>query len=256
MLPSLFIAHGTPLLVLETGGYAKVLTELSSKFERPKGIVIISSHWEYAAQTITAVENFELYHDFNGFPQEIYDNKYPAKGDLELTKRVKALFDEHGIYNTIDYTRKLDSSCYIPLQKMYPEADIPVVMLSINTHMILKKQYEIGQALESLRNEGILIIGSGGTVHNPELLNFGAKEPTAWSVEFDDWLAERVADWNMDDLFNYVSKAPHAKKAAPRNEHIIPLLIVMGAADSHRVSKLLHRDYRFGTLSRIIWQFG
>lgn len=256
MLPSLFIAHGTPLLGLETGGYAKVLSELSSRFPKPRGIVIFSSHWEYPAQSITAVDTFELFHDFTGFPRELYENKYPVHGDIELTKRLKDLFTERKIYTSIDPTRSMDSSCYIPLQKMYPEADVPVVMLSINAHMSMSKQYDIGQALVPLRSEDILIIGSGGTVHNPEMLDFEATEPVDWAAEYDDWLVERVADWNYAELFQYAQNAPNARLAAPRSEHMIPLFLAMGAADDVRTSELVHRSYRFGSMSRIIWQFG
>lgn len=256
MLPSLFVAHGAPILALETGGYAKTLSELSNEFERPSGIVIYSSHWEYPAQTISGVEKFEMNHDFNGFPQDLYDIHYPAHGDMELTKKVKALFDEQKIYNLIDYNRKMDSSCWVVLRQMYPEANIPVVMLSINAHMVMEKQYEIGKTLQSLRDENILIIGSGGTVHNPELLIFEQKEPVTWAVEYDDWLEEQVAAWDLEKLFDYIGQAPNAKKAAPRSEHMIPLFLAMGAADNARTSKLLHRSYRFGSLSRMIWQFG
>lgn len=256
MLPSLFIAHGAPTLAIETNGYTEFLKQLSGELPRPKAVVIFSAHWETPVQAVSHVQTHETIHDFYGFPEEMYRIQYPARGDYELADRVQALLTAEGIASVTDAQRGLDHGAWVVLRMLYPEADIPVVGLSVNPQLSPEEQYRIGQALAPLRQEDVLIIGSGGTVHNLRRINWQANRADDWAVGFDDWLAERLDKWDTGQLFQYETLAPHAREAVPRNEHFIPLLYAMGAADDDRQARLLYREYQFGSLSLVAWQFG
>ncbi|GEN32558.1 dioxygenase [Aneurinibacillus danicus] len=255
MMPSLFIAHGAPTLVLEDNGYTKMLQELRTKLPRPRAIVLFSAHWEAPVQTVSAVEKYDMIYDFYGFPEEMYKIVYPAKGEKALAEKVRTLLDTQEIASRADTERGMDHGAWVVLRLVYPQADIPVVVLSVNPNLSAAEQYRIGQALSPLRKDGVMFIGSGGTVHNLRRINWRSTEAEEWAVKFDDWLGEKIGKWDTEALFAYETQAPHAKEAVPRNEHFIPLLLAMGAADDGRNGTLLHREYQYGNLSLICWKF-
>jgi 4,5-DOPA dioxygenase extradiol len=205
---------------------------------------------------IGSAPQYETMYDFYGFPEEMYRLQYPAKGDLPLSLEILSLFQHEGISCELDDHRGLDHGAWVPLLLMYPGADIPVVTLSVHPNLAAEEQYRIGRALESLRERDVLILGSGGTVHNLRRLDWGQGQTQDWAVRFDEWLGERLETWNTEELFDYESRAPHAREAVPTREHFVPLLLAMGAADSERKAELLHREYPFGSLSLSCWQFG
>lgn len=256
MLPSLFIAHGAPTLAIESNEYTAFLAELANRYPKPKAIVIFSAHFETPVQAVGRVEAYETIHDFYGFPEEMYRLRYPAKGDLALADRVKALLDDQQIPTQLNEQRGLDHGAWVILRLLYPAADVPVISMSVNPFLTPEEQYRIGKALSALRREDILIIGSGGTVHNLRQINWNASQPDAWAVAFDDWLIDRLQKWDTAELFDYETKAPHARQAVPRNEHFVPLFYAMGAADDSPSAQLLYRSYQFGSLSLTCWQFG
>ncbi|GIM46678.1 dioxygenase [Collibacillus ludicampi] len=256
MLPSFFLAHGAPTLVLENNEYTKFLRDLANELQRPKGIVLFSAHWEEPIQSISGVETYDMIYDFYGFPDEMYQITYPATGNKQMTKEIQALLTAQGIPSRIDEKRGLDHGAWVILRLMYPDADIPVTTLSVNPALPPQEQYQIGRALASLRDKDILIIGSGGTVHNLRRLEWNGTHPNEWAVAFDRWLANQLEEWDLESLFQYENRAPYAKDAVPRNEHFIPLLIAMGAANDQRKANLLYQNYQYGTLSLSCWQFG
>lgn len=255
MTSSLFLAHGSPMLVIEEHAYTRYLKKLADSMPRPKAIVIFTAHWESPVQLISGAPVYETIYDFYGFPDELYQMTYPAKGDLALAKKIAGLFADAGIPSEIDHQRGLDHGAWSVLKLLYPEADIPVIALSVNPSLSNEKQYEIGKALASLRKEEVLIIGSGGTVHNLRRIAWDSTEAEDWAVQFDDWFREQLSTWNLEQVFQYESLAPHAQLAVPRNEHFVPLLLAMGTADETRQANLLHRSYQLGTLSLSAWQF-
>lgn len=255
MLPSLFIAHGSPDIVLQDDDYTNFLKKLKDKIEKPKAIVIFTAHWENKIQSIGGVSEYNLIYDFGGFSKELYEVKYHGNGDPKLALNIKWILKENGIESIIDDKRGLDHGSWSILKLMYPKGDIPIVQLSVNPYLSNEEQYKIGKSLESLKEEGVLIIGSGGTVHNLLALKFYGKTSDDWAVKFDDFIKDKIEKWDMESLFKYESLAPNAKKAVPRNEHFIPLILAMGAGDSARQGKLLYRDYQFGNLSRCVWMF-
>jgi len=257
MIPSFFIAHGAPSLALDNNDYTAFLNNLAADTPNPRAIVLFSAHWESREQQVSASPQYETIYDFSGFQPELYQIQYPASGDPAIATEIQALLQQNKIPASIDTDRGLDHGAWVVLHLMYPAADIPVIVLSVNRHLSNAEQYQIGKALSALREKDILIIGSGGTVHNLRRLDWAASasNPTEWAVQFDGWLEEKLNVWDMESLFEYERLAPYAKEAVPTPEHLIPLLLVMGTGDSSRRASLLHRSYQFGSLSLSSWKF-
>ena len=250
----LFICHGSPEIAIQNNEYTRLLQELGKRV-RPKAIVIFTAHWESHILTISSTDDtYDMIYDFGGFPRELYSIKYPAKGSSTIASRLQSMLDNRGIQTRIDENRGLDHGSWVVLKHMYPEADIPVIQVSVNPELPPEKQYEIGQAIQQLGEEDVLVVGSGATVHNLLTVDFEATESEAWAAEFDDWLIEKVQKKDMASLFEYRQLAPHAKKAVPREEHFAPLFIVLGCRLDEITPKLLHRSYDYGTLSYICFE--
>ncbi|WP_028563742.1 DODA-type extradiol aromatic ring-opening family dioxygenase [Paenibacillus pinihumi] len=255
MIPSYFFAHGAPSIVLEHNGYTELMKNFAGETPKPKAIVLFSAHWEQPVQTVSTADQYSTIYDFGGFQDELYRMTYPAKGEQALSSQIQELFAEHGIESQSDNERGLDHGAWAVLKLLYPEADIPVVALSVNRHLTNAQQYEIGKALSKLREQDVLIIGSGGTVHNLRRLDWRADGVDEWAGEFDNWLQSKLEAWDTEALFNYRELAPYAAEAVPTNEHFIPLLLAMGSGDAKRQAKLVHRSYQYGNLSLSCWQF-
>lgn len=258
MIPTLFIAHGAPLLAMEDNDYTQFLGRLGQELPRPKAIVVFSAHWVAGTQHVSEVAEYDTIYDFGGFPDALYQIKYPAKGSQQIAKQIADLFRGNGIPFEVDTKRGLDHGAWVILRLLYPNADIPVVAMSVNPRLLPEEQYKIGQSLQKLRADDVLIIGSGGTVHNLHAVQFQDNSISAWALEFDQWLETYLKEWDLDSLYRYDTLAPNASLAVPRygNEHFIPLFYAMGAADDVRKATLLHRSYRYGNLSHSVWQFG
>ncbi|MEK3719335.1 dioxygenase family protein [Paenibacillus sp. FSL H8-0034] len=256
MIPSFFMAHGAPSLALEQNDYTALLKNFAADYPRPRAIVLFSAHWESREQQVSASSApYETIYDFSGFQPELYQVQYPASGDPELAKEIQTLFQQEQIPVSLDSERGLDHGAWVLLHLIYPAAHIPVIALSVNRHLSNAEQYRIGKALASLREKDILIIGSGGTVHNLRRLEWGASQTTDWAAQFDGWLEEKLNAWDLDSLFQYEQLAPYAKEAVPTPEHFIPLLLAMGTGDANRTASLMHRSYQYGNLSLSCWKF-
>jgi 4,5-DOPA dioxygenase extradiol len=256
MVPSLFVCHGSPMLAIEDNDYTRSLQE-TGKRVKPKAVVIFTAHWENDLTTISFKDDtYETIYDFGGFPEELYQIQYPAKGSIFIASLIEERLKMNGIETRRDEKRGLDHGSWVVLSHLYPNADIPVVQISINPYLSPKEQYKIGQALQGLGKEDILIIGSGGTSHNLRTVKWGQNPaPEPWTVEFDDWLIDKIKRRDLDSLFNFDQLAPHARLAVPRAEHFVPLFIAMGSGDQSKQPKLLHRSYDLGTLSLILLEF-
>jgi len=226
--PSLFIGHGAPLL-LDDPIWSGQLEKWSSELTRPSAILIVSAHWESAPLSLSSIEpSTPLIYDFGGFDPKFYNLQYTAPVAPELASRITALMGESVVTQT---KRGLDHGAYVPLLKMYPEADIPVLQMSIPTHDP-EKLFEIGRKLAPLRDEGVLIIGSGFLTHGlPYLRDWSIDAtPPGWSLEFDLWAKEVLERGAIDELMDYVSRAPGMPYAHPTLEHFAPIFITLGTA--------------------------
>jgi 4,5-DOPA dioxygenase extradiol len=259
MMPALFVAHGSPQMAIEDNLYTQFLNQLGKTLGKPRAIVLFSAHWEAPMQHVSDVDAYEMIYDFWGFPDSLYQIRYPAKGHHALAEEIESLLIEHGVPFNRESKRGLDHGAWVVLRLMYPNADIPVIAMSVNPALTSEEQYQIGMALSSLRAKDVLIIGSGGTVHNLRALRFDDNgKIDDWAIDFDEWLSENLLSWNLPSLFYYLTVAKAAKFAVPPHgtEHFIPIFYAMGAADDVQKAKLLHRSYRFGNLSQSVWQFG
>ena len=257
LMPVLFIAHGAPTIVIQKGQYPDFLAKIPETIKKPQAIVVFTAHWESEIQQISSVKNYETIYDFYGFPKEMYEMTYPAPGNTTIAKEIHELFKANGIKSELDEKRGLDHGAWTILRLMYPKADIPVIQLSVNPAASAEEAYKIGKALAPLREKDILIIGSGNTVHNLRILNRSEIDaPTEkWALEFDDWIAKQLKEWNTQELFAYEKKAPHIKKAVPTAEHFLPLVYSAGAADETKKANPIHRSSQFGNLTYFTWRF-
>lgn len=255
MYPTLFVTHGTPSLALENNAYTRFLRNVGILLPKPKAIVVISAHWESDIQLISSAMQLETMYDFFGFAEPLYELTYPAKGSLPLSLDIQQLLTAEGIRCELNDKRGLDHGAWSVLRFMYPEADVPVVALSVHTNRVPEEQYRIGRALMPLREKGIMILSSGGTVHNPAKLKWETTGGEDWAIQFDGWLAEHIQVWDLEALFDYERRAPYVADAVPTREHLLPLFIAMGAAHSNRKSRLLHQEYQNRTLSLTAWMF-
>ena len=226
--PALYIGHGAPLL-LDDPIWSGQLAQWANQLEKPKGILIVSAHWESAPLTIGSIsDNTPLIYDFGGFHPKYYNMQYNSPGAPELATKVKGLIGEP-VHE--DSKRGLDHGAWVPLKIMYPNADIPVLQMSIPTFNP-QKLFEIGKKLAPLREEGYLIVGSGFLTHGLPFLKEWTIEatPPGWSIEFDIWAKEVLERGAVDELMNYKSLAPGLPYAHPTVEHFAPIFITLGAA--------------------------
>jgi aromatic ring-opening dioxygenase catalytic subunit (LigB family) len=237
---------------------ATFLKSISARLpERPKAILIISAHWQTAEFSITASKQPDLIYDYYGFPEHTYSLTYPASGAPALAEKVSSLLTEAGVSNKQDAERGFDHGVFIPLKLMFPEADIPVVQLSLRHDLDPQAHLAAGQALASLRTEGVLIIGSGMSFHN--MRGYGDTSFTEPSERFDEWLTNTVeladSDKRLAALANW-KNAPHALDSHPlgAEEHLLPLMIAVGAAGRDKGQKIYSQQVLKTQLSA--FQFG
>lgn len=255
MIPSFFMAHGAPRIALEQNSYVDALKQVAKEFPQPRAIVLFSAHWEQPLQRISDIQSYETIHDFGGFSPELYQITYPAPGDPQLASKIATLLKAHNILYGFDTERGLDHGAWTILKRMYPDANIPVVAMSVNPAESPEEQYRIGRALAPLREKDVMIIGSGGTVHNLSTLRM-TDTVDPWAQAFEDWIEEKLEKWDLAALFSYEAEAPFAEQAVPTKEHLIPLFYAMGAADDEKKARRDHLFYQYGNLSYSLWRFG
>ncbi|MGN6287882.1 MAG: DODA-type extradiol aromatic ring-opening family dioxygenase [Sphingopyxis terrae] len=265
-LPSLFLSHGSPMMALEPSPARDFLAGLGARLPRPRAILVVSAHhdaqFEGGRATVTASSAPPTIHDFGNFPQALFDMRYPAPGDPALAQRTVDLLAAQGLAVAADPDRGLDHGAWVPLSLVYPKADIPVVQLSIASHAPPEWHYALGRALAPLRDEGVLLIGSGSITHNLRAL-FSARLPIdapapAWVTDFTDWVAGHMAANAVDDVLHAVERAPHGRDNHPTMDHILPLFVAMGAgteADGLHAARL-HASTTYGLLAMDVYAFG
>lgn len=255
MFPSLFISHGSPMLALEPGDSGPALARLAAEMPRPRAIVIVSAHWESAELLVNGNPQPETWHDFGGFPPALFAVQYPAKGMPEMAQHVVALLAASGLPARIDQERPLDHGVWVPLSLMYPQADIPVVQVSLPSRMGPAMQTRVGKALASLREEEVLVIGSGSITHNLRELDWhaGPESVEPWAKAFRDWMIEKLAADDDDALHDYRRLAPNAVRNHPSDEHLLPLYFARGAGGEFSIA---HQGFTMGALGMDIYRFG
>ncbi|MDR5866791.1 DODA-type extradiol aromatic ring-opening family dioxygenase [Halomonas koreensis] len=244
MLPSLFLSHGSPMLALTPTPAHEFLRELGRRL-RPAAVVVVSAHWESRRLMVSTSERPETLHDFGGFPRALFECQYPAPGEPHLARRLAREL------NAVPVERGLDHGAWVPLSLMFPEADIPVVSLSLPTAWSNAELVALGEKLAALREENVLIVGSGSLTH--DLMALDALEAPApdWVTAFGDWVHERLAADDRDALLDWQA-APRARDNHPSPEHFQPLLVAMGAGGP---AERLHHSVEHGVLAMDLYAF-
>ncbi len=257
MLPTLFLSHGAPTLPLMESPATSFLRGLGATLERPSAIVVASAHWETHQPEVTAVAVNDTIHDFYGFPKALYELTYPAPGDPALAERALGLLAEAGLPATLDTRRGLDHGAWVPLLLAWPDHDIPVLQVSIQSHLGPEHHEKLGAALAPLRAEGVLLVGSGSFTH--DLRRFRGQPvdaPVQPDVtEFATWMDAAIREGRNDDLLAYRKRAPHAVKNHPTDEHLLPLYVALGAAGPGARPERLHSSAQFSMLRMDAYAF-
>ena len=251
-MPTIFVSHGSPTLILEDVPARAFLASLGQVLPRPKAIVAVSAHWDTDVPAVSLAHRPETIHDFYGFPEALYRLRYAAPGAPELAERVAKLTGA-----AHDTHRGLDHGAWVPAMLGWPEADIPIFQLSVQPEQSPAHHIALGRKLSALREEDILVMGSGSATHNLRALVRGgeASEPEPWAQEFDDWLAEAVEKGDESALADYRAQAPNAIDAHPTDEHFLPLHVAYGAAGKGARGRALHRSFTLGNLSMASYAF-
>jgi 4,5-DOPA dioxygenase extradiol len=230
-LPSVFVSHGSPMHALHPGAAGDAWMALGRSLPRPKAILVSSAHWETNVPMLTGSARPETIHDFFGFPEPLYKLDYPAPGSMALAQQAQALLRQAGFTAAIDGTRGIDHGVWAPLLYMYPDADIPVVQLSVQPALGPRHHFNLGKALRELSGEGVLVIGSGHLTHNlRDWDRSGKAAPMPYALEFQAWVLEKIRKKDLDALVDYRSRSAHGVRAHPTDEHFLPLFVALGAA--------------------------
>ncbi|PAU52417.1 class III extradiol ring-cleavage dioxygenase [Pseudomonas sp. PICF141] len=255
MFPSLYISHGSPMLALEPGASGSALARLAAELPKPEAIVIVSAHWESSELLVSGNPRPETWHDFGGFPQALFAVQYPAPGNPQLAAEVVELLKADGLPARIDTQRPFDHGVWVPLSLMYPQADIPVVQVSLPTRGGPALQTRVGHALASLREHGVLLIGSGSITHNLRELDWhaGPESVEPWAKAFRDWMIEKLETNDEAALHDYRQQAPNAVRNHPSDEHLLPLYFARAAGGKFSVT---HQGFTMGALGMDIYRFG
>lgn len=266
-LPTLFLSHGSPLHATESGPAGDAWRGLGATLPKPRAILIASAHWESATPLVGGGERPATLHDFAGFPAALGTLRYPAPGSPALAQRAAALLKAAGHPASINACRGFDHGAWVPLRRMYPGADVPVVQLSIQPALGPEHHLQLGEALAPLVAEEVLVIGSGSITHNlrdwamaargadGHLGLAAAMAPLPYVDEFTAWLAPRLAAADRDAVLDYRARAPGAARAHPTDEHLLPLFVAWGAAGPGARGQRVHAGVDAAALAMDAYRF-
>lgn len=250
-MPLLFLGHGSPMNAIEDNEFTRSFRDISTKFERPKAILCVSAHWETQGTFVTAMEHPPTIHDFGGFPQALYNIQYPSPGSPELAIETKRLITSHPVGLTDKWG--LDHGAWSVIRHLYPDADIPVVQMSLDYHMGPKAHFELGKELAELRRKGVLIIGSGNLVHNLRMVAWDKMNEIGYGYAWAEEARTKMNDWilsgNYQPLIDYEKQGRALNLAIPSPDHFLPLLYVLALKDAKDDISLFNDQTLAGSLS-------
>lgn len=253
-LPSLFISHGAPDILNSAPKSVEAMRCLAHEFPRPKSILVVSAHWMENPVGVTGCGSLETIHDFSGFSPELHARQYTAHGDGDTVSAIRKLLESRGIELQVHEQRGIDHGAWIPLSIIYPDADIPVVQLSLPVG-VFADVAKIGKAIAPLRDEDVLIVGSGGSVHNLRRLK-PSGPPDSWALGFEQWLQETIECNHFQRIIEPGRFTTYYAIAHPTPEHLAPLVLAWAAGDATRPGKRLHEGFSYGNLGMSNYLFG
>lgn len=255
-MPALFLSHGSPMLALEDEPTTRFLRDLPKLLPKPAAIVVASAHWETDIPLVSGSPHPDTIHDFYGFPRELYTLRYRAPGAPDLAAKIKGLLGEADIEAAIDGKRGLDHGAWDPLIVMYPGADIPVLEISVQPARDAAWHYRVGEALAPLKDDNVLIVGSGNLTHNlNEAFRGHHPQTPEWVEAFAEWVAAKVEDDDIQSLLNWQRAAPHANRNHPTPEHFLPFFVALGAA-RNSPPRRLNKQLALGVLAMDAYVWG
>ena len=256
MLPTIFFGHGNPMNALASNSYTEAWRRIGQETPKPKAILSISAHWYVPETGVTVTTAPRTIHDFGGFPQELYQVQYPAPGDPALANRVRKLLAPLEV--KLDNSWGLDHGTWSVLRHVYPEADVPVVQLSIDETKPASFHFKIGKKLAPLRDEGVLIVGSGNLVHNLGTYAWGQhpRDPYDWAVRFENAAKEMILAGENNALVHYEALGPDAALSIPTPDHYLPLLYVLAARQQDELIRFPVEGVDGGSISMLAVQLG
>lgn len=254
--PSLFISHGAPTFAIEPGRAGAQLAALGRQLERPRAVVVVSPHWSTRGVKVTGAARPQTIHDFGGFDRKLYDIAYPASGDAALAQRIAALLSHAGWPASVDPQRGLDHGAWVPLLHLFPQADVPVLQVSMPVDLDAARALQLGRALAPLAAQGVLIVGSGSLTHNLYEFRAGGGAEAAYAREFTQWIRAAVRAGDTGRIVNALELAPHAQRAHPTTEHYLPLVVALGAAERNLPATVLDGGIVHGVLAMESYLFG
>ena len=257
-LPSLFLSHGSPMLALEDSPTGRFLDRLGGLLPLPRAIVVASAHFVHAHPTLTAAPRPGTIHDFGGFPEALYTLRYPAPGSPQLAQHAATLLKQAGHPASVNACRGLDHGAWVPLLRLYPAHDVPVVQLSVQPALGPEHHLRLGEALAPLVADGVLVIGSGHVTHNLRdwMGNRGGGETLPYAASFAAWLADTLAKRDDDTLLAYREQGPGGVRAHPSEEHFLPIYVAWGAAGRDAVATRVYRGFDGPALAMDAYAFG
>lgn len=255
---TLFVPHGAPTFALRPGAAGAAMVAASRALPLPRAIIIVSAHWDTAVPTVGFAERPETIYDFWGFPEELYTLRYPATGCREASNEVVAALKAAGMPVQEDATQGLDHGAWIPLRLMFPDADVPVIPLSIQSRGGPQQAYALGQALAPLAGKGFLVIASGNLTHSLRDYQVAARnggQTPIYVRQFTDWLADRLQAHDIPALLDYRRQAPGAVQAHPSDEHLLPLFVALGAGGNLPAVERLHAGIDDYVIAMDVYRF-
>lgn len=248
-LPALFVSHGAPLFATQPGKTGPALKRWAEQSPKPTSILVMSPHWMARTPLVMASPAPQTYHDFGGFPQELYELQYPAPGKPALAQEVVELLQAAGITTGLDSKRPFDHGTWVPLMHMFPQADVPVVQVALPAQWGPAEVFKLGQALQGLREQGVLVMGSGSMTHNLGEFFGGEREPDPYVGAFSRWVEDALTRGDIPALLDYRSLAPHAQRAHPSEDHFLPLFFALGAAGPDARPSYISREVMHSMLA-------
>jgi 4,5-DOPA dioxygenase extradiol len=253
-MPVLFLGHGNPMNAIEENEFTKGWADAGMSILKPNAILCISAHWETKGTYITAMDKPQTIHDFGGFPQQLFDVQYPAPGDLKLANETKASVSKTDV--GFNYDWGLDHGCWVVVSRMYPKADVPVIQLSLDYSKPAQWHFELAKELAFLRKKGVLIIGSGNTVHNLGLINWKDDKAFDWAIEANDTIKKLVTMNDFQSLERYESLGKSLQLAVPTPEHFLPLLYTLALKNDNDNLTYFNDKIVMGSISMVSLKIG
>src|SRR5690606_1216786 len=250
-MPALFLGHGSPMNAIEENEFVTGFRNIAKEIPKPNAILCVSAHWETKGTFVTAMQNPPTIHDFGGFPKELFEVQYPAPGDVFLAKKTQALITKTNV--ELDDKWGLDHGAWSVIKHLYPKADVPVIQLSLDYNQTPQHHYELAQEIKSLREKGVLIIGSGNMVHNLRMLAWNKLNTTGfgfdWAIEANEAMKKYILNGDHEQLINFRSQGKAFDLAIPTPEHYLPLLYTLALQDENEAVSLFNDKAVAGSLT-------